>query len=205
MGHLVHIGDQFVGNNLTVFLPVFAILSLTTEMVTTDSLKKQNSHVDNIEVREEVSRSTGHAHGQRDEKITNIVEVTRQSFFLGGKLLLFLKILLIIAKLTPETRSKKQGLVQLSIRGRILGTNETSGLTPNLALAIGGSDNVLLMVHGTENVVPGHTNNKDQGKVRPAEVKRMTNQKVGLNGVLFLKASQRVEPFFWNPESYHPG
>jgi hypothetical protein len=89
-GNLVDIGDQFVGHDFTVFLPVLAVLSMTTEMITFDTLKEQNGHVDDVEVGKEVSGSTGHTHGQGNEKITDIVEVARESFFFGTRVSLVL-------------------------------------------------------------------------------------------------------------------
>ena len=73
--------------------------------------------------------------------------------------------------------------MDFAIRGNVLGANDLGGFPPDLAFSIRGSDNVLLVVHGAEDVVPTHANRENNGKVRPAQVNWVTDEEVRLESV----------------------
>jgi hypothetical protein len=144
---LVDIWNELVRNDFTVLFPELSILAMTSLVVTLNANEEESRHVEDVKVGEDVARAAGHAHGQRDQKVTNVVKVTGE---------------------TPESRSEKERLVDFSIRGNVLGPNDLSRLSPDFALAVRRSDNVLLIVDSPEDIVSTHSSRENNGKVGPA-------------------------------------
>lgn len=161
--HLVNVGDELVGDNLLVLLPVLAILALAAGVVTLDAVQQENGHVNDVKVREQVLGAAGHAESQRDQKIAHIVEVARE---------------------TPVTGAEQQRLVGLAVRGHERGADHLGGLAPDHALAVGRADNVLLVVNRAEDKVSGVSDSEDQSKVERAQIDGVAHKVVRLESVL---------------------
>jgi len=160
---LVDVRDELVRDSLHVLLPELAVLALAASVITLDAVQQQDGHVDDVEVRQQVLGTARHAHGQGDQQITNIVEVTGE---------------------TPVSRAQQQRLVGLAIRGDERGADDLGGLAPDHALAVGGADNILLVVDGAEDEVSSEANGEDESKLERGQVNGVANQVVGLEGVL---------------------
>lgn len=72
-------GDQPVRHGVGVALPVFAVFAAAAVLVADAAVNQQNGHVDDVEVREEVSEAAGGAVGQRSHQVAGVVEVARHS------------------------------------------------------------------------------------------------------------------------------
>jgi len=169
---LVDIGDQLVRNHPHVFLPVLAVLALAASVITLDTVQQQNGHVDDVEVGQQVLGTAGHAHGQRQQQIADIVEVARQ---------------------TPVAGAEQQRLVRLAIRCHERSANDLGRLAPNHALAIGGANNVLLVVDRAEDEVSCRADGEDDAELDWSQVDRVAEKVVGLECVLCCEKKKRPQ------------
>lgn len=160
---LVDVGDQLVRNSLHVLFPELAILALAASVITLDAVQQQDGHVDDVEVRQQVLGAAGHAHGQGDQEITNIVEVTRE---------------------TPVSGAEEERLVGLAVRGDERGADHLGGLAPDHALAVGRADNVLLVVDRAEDEVTSEADGENETELDGGQVDGVADQVVRLESVL---------------------
>lgn len=75
----IDIWNQFVGNFLAELIPVFSILIRTTSIVPVDSVKKENGHINDVEVRKDVFKTASHTHSERYHEITDIIKMSREA------------------------------------------------------------------------------------------------------------------------------
>lgn len=131
-------------------------------MVTLNAVEQKDGHIDDVKIGQQVLGTAGHAHGQGYQQVTDIVEVARE---------------------TPVTGAQQQGLMGLSIRCNEGGADDFGGLAPDHTLAVGGANNVLLVVDGAEDEVSNVSDSKDKGKLDRSQVDGVANEVVRLEGV----------------------
>lgn len=170
MVSLVDIGDQLVRDDPHVLLPVLAVLALAAGMITLDTVQQQNGHVDDVVVRQQVLGAASHAHGQRDQQIAHIVEVARQ---------------------TPVAGAEQQRLVGLAIRCHKRSADDLGRLAPDHALAVGRTNNVLLVVDRAEDEVSCKADGEDDAELNWGQVNWVAEEVVGLEGVLFVDNTKK--------------
>lgn len=131
-------------------------------MITLDTVQQQDGHVDDVEVRQEVLGAAGHAHGERDQEVTDIVEVTRE---------------------TPVTGAEEERLVGLAIGGDEGGADDLGGLAPDHALSVGRTDDIFLVVDGAEDEVAGEADGENKAELDRGQVDGVADEVVRLEGV----------------------
>lgn len=131
-------------------------------MITLDAVQQQDGHVDDVEVRQEVLGAAGHAHGERDQEVTDIVEVTRE---------------------TPVTGAEEERLVGLAVGGDEGGADDLGGLAPDHALAVSRADDILLVVDGAEDEVAGKADSENDAELNGGQVDGVADKIVRLEGV----------------------
>lgn len=115
----IYIWNQFVRNIFTELIPVFSVFILTTSIIPVDSMEKKDGHINDIEVGEDVSETTSHTHGERNQKITDIIKMSRK---------------------TPEAAGQENRFVSFSVRRTVIGLNELGWFTPDLTITFFGSN-----------------------------------------------------------------
>jgi|NOAtaT_5_FD_contig_101_21799_length_1734_multi_3_in_0_out_0_1 hypothetical protein len=82
-------------------------------------MEKKDGHINDIEVGEDVSETTSHTHGERNQKITDIIKMSRK---------------------TPEAAGQENRFVSFSVRRTVIGLNELGWFTPDLTITFFGSN-----------------------------------------------------------------
>lgn len=103
-------------------------------------MHQQNSHVDHIEVGQDVTEATGGTIGQRPHEVSGVVEVTGHA---------------------PEAGCHEFAAVNSSITGVVRALNVRGFISPDGAGTLSAAEQVLLMVRGAEDVVSDQTQDQD--------------------------------------------
>lgn len=124
--------DEAVGHSVGVALPVLSIFAAAAVLVTNAAMNQQDGHVNDVEVRKEVSKAAGSAVGQRPHQIAGVVEVARHS---------------------PKARREQLAVVDPAITGAVAALDVGWLAPPDGAGAIGAPEQVFLVIGGAENVI----------------------------------------------------
>lgn len=145
-----------------ILFPVLSVLSAAASIITVDTVDEEDGHIDDVEVRHEVGHSTGEAEGERHHEVTDVVKVTRK---------------------TPPSREEEVGLTDGSIGLLELGRDVLSGLAPDVAFALVGTEVVLLSVDGAEDVVSGESESVDSNESGGGEINGVLHEEGRLERV----------------------
>lgn len=119
------------------------------------AVDQQDGHVNDIEVRENVSKAAGGAVGQRTHQVSGVVEVPGHS---------------------PEARGHELAAVGATVTGAVCALDVRRLLAPDRAGALGASEQVLLVVGGAEDVIPNQAEHQDSQGVGVRELDWVVDQ-----------------------------
>lgn len=148
-------GNQPVRHGVGVALPVFAVFAAAAVLVAYAAVDQQDGHVDDVEVREEVSEATGGAVGQRSHQVARVVEVARHS---------------------PETWGQQLTAVDLAVTGAVRALDKGGLAAPDGAGAVAAPEQVLLVVGGPEDVISHQAEQEHSQSVKVGQLDRVVDQ-----------------------------
>lgn len=136
-------------------LPVLPIFAATTVLVPNAAVGEQNGHVNDVEVRQDVLKATSQAIGQRAHQVSCVVEMTCPA---------------------PKPGGHQLAVVLGPIHGHVGALDVLRLLPPDPAVAIGTTEEVLLVVGHSEDEIAQQAQRQDPYGMGWAQLDRVVNQ-----------------------------
>lgn len=152
---LKHSRNQSVRHSVCVSLPVLAVFAAAAVLVTHTAVDQEDGHVNNIEVGQNVTKATGSTVRQRAHQVTGVVEVAGH---------------------TPEARGEELAAVEATVCGTVRALNVLGLTAPDGAGALCATEQVLLVVGGTEDVIPDEAEQQDSHSMGGGKLDRVVHQ-----------------------------
>lgn len=131
-------------------------------------MQQQYPHEEEITPRQEMRKATGRAHGPTQHQISQVVRVPGE---------------------TPPAGSDEQGLVSLPISGGVGAADVLGGFAPDLRFAVGGADEVFLVIAGAEKGIAREADGEDKEGGSGREVEWVAAEILDLKGVHYTRWS----------------
>lgn len=138
-----------------VALPVLPVFAETTVLIPKAAVGQQDCHVNDVEVRQDVFKPTSQAVGQGAHQIARVVEVACPA---------------------PEARGHQLAVELGAIHRHVGALDVLRLLPPDLAVAIRTTEEVLLVVCRSEDVVANQAQYQDAHGISCAQLHRVVNQ-----------------------------
>lgn len=136
-------------------LPVLPIFAATTVLVPNAAVAQQNGHVNDVEVRQDVLKATSQAIGRRAHPVSRVVEMTCPA---------------------PKARAHQLAVALGPIHGHVGALDGLRLLPPDPAVAIGMTEEVLLVVGHSEDGTAQQAHHQDPYGMGCAQLDRVVNQ-----------------------------
>mmetsp|Transcript_25099 Transcript_25099/g.53816 ORF Transcript_25099/g.53816 Transcript_25099/m.53816 type:complete len:471 (+) Transcript_25099:39-1451(+) len=162
LAFLQDVWDELVRDVLLVRVPVLAVLGGAPRVVSVRPVEEQDGQEDHVEVGHGVVEEGGHRPEEGAQNFRNVVEMSGDA---------------------PPAGDQQEGLLRLAVARLVLGLDELRGLAPDLGLALGGSEDLSLLIRSPVDVDHEHTKAGNGGRNWSRQVRWMLNEVEGRAGV----------------------
>lgn len=155
MWTLKHSWYEPVRHGSSVATPVLPVLAGTTVFIPNAAVDEQNRHINNVEVRQDVFKPTSQAISQGAHQISRVIKMPCPP---------------------PEPRGHQLAVVLGPIHRHVRALDVLRFLPPYLAVAVRTSEEVLLVVGRSEDVIAHQAQHQDPCGISGAQLDRVVNQ-----------------------------